>query len=126
MNLIQLLTITAIRVVIALLCFPLIPFFLSDYTLSQNLDVNTVDVYRVIFSGGVITMLIFETIFVGTKAKNEKLFILFSISFLAIIFYQNYTTLLYFTISYLILSLFILLLRMPFRILITKYNILSS
>lgn len=128
MNIKQTLLITAIQIAFTFSIFSSqMPDFIQQLVHGTEYNDNGVTMaYGIIFKYGIITMLIFGTIFVGTKTKNELKFILFSEFFLAIIFYQQYTeNYLVLTLIFLTLSLVIFLLRIPFRKLITQKEILA-
>jgi len=128
MNTKQLLLVTAIQIALALvLIFPQMPNLVQSLVHgSEYYDSGLSKVYGVIFKYGIITMLIFGAVFVGTRTKNELKFIIFSEAFLAILFYQKYDqNHIVLTLIFLAISLFIFLLRTPLRKLIVNKKILA-
>jgi len=109
-----------IRVVLALIVFYYVPTVLNLITNDSELLSQTVNIYRIIFSVGIVTMIILETIFIGSDKKYEWHFIFFSIIFLALIFYKNFSTYLILTIVFLLASFFMLYLKIPLRRIISK------
>jgi|LGVD01.1.fsa_nt_gb large-conductance mechanosensitive channel len=126
MNIKQLLLVALIQSLIAYIIFPFIPPILQEITGNPELSSQTTEVYRIIFTGGVITMLILGLVFIGKKTTYEWYFILFSEAFLAVIFYQNYGEYLALTLTFLAFAFLIFILRIPLRKFITNKNILSN
>lgn len=128
MNIKQLLLVTAIQVILVFALFlPQLPDFIQELVHgAEYYDSGSSKVYGIIFKWGVITMLIFSTVFIGTRIKNEIKFILFSEFFLAIIFYKNYDeSSLVLTLTFLFLAFIIFLTRIPLRKFITNKEILA-
>ncbi|MCK5906978.1 MAG: hypothetical protein KAG37_05270 [Flavobacteriales bacterium] len=128
MNIKQLLLVTAIQIVLALiLILPQMPDFVQELVHGpEYYDSGSSKVYGIIFKSGIITMLIFSTVFVGTRTKNELKFILFSEGFLAIIFYKNYDeNSLVLTLTFLVIAFVVFLSRIPIRKFITNKKILA-
>jgi hypothetical protein len=128
MNIKQLLLVTAIQIAFTFAIFSSqMPDFIQQLVHgAEYYDSGKSMAYGIIFKYGIITMLIFGTVFVGTKSKNEIKFILFSEFFLAVIFYKQYTeSYIVLTLTFLTLSLVIFLLRIPFRKIITQKRILA-
>ena len=123
MKITQLLFITAIQVIITFIVFPFIPKLIHEFVMSDGTyDSTFAETYSIIFKWGVTTMLILSTIFIGKHTKYEFRFIIFSELFLAIIFYKNYSEHLYITVSFLLASFIIFMIRIPLRKLILKKN----
>ena len=128
MNIKQVLLVTAIQIAITYIIFlPQLPDFIQELVHgSEFYDSGSSKVYGIIFKWGVITMLIFSTIFIGSGTKYELKFILFSEAFLAIIFYKNYgPNSLILTLVFLAMALLVFFSRIPLRNIITNKKILA-
>lgn len=126
MNFKQNATITLIRIVLTYLVFPLIPVFLSFIFASDKFSSEFIEVYNIIFAAGVISILLLEMVIVGSDSKYEKQYILLSVLFLGIIFYQNYNLHLIYTVTMLITSLLVVSLRFPLKKIFLNNNFLSD
>ena len=126
MNFKQNATITLIRIVLTYLVFPLIPVFLSFIFASDKFSSEFIEVYNIIFAAGVISILLLEMVIVGSDSKYEKQYILLSVLFLGIIFYQNYNLHLIYTVTMLITSLLVISLRFPLKKIFLNNNFLSD
>lgn len=125
MNFKQLILSMLIRVVITLIVFPFVPGIIHAFTEDPEMLSQFTETYTIIFTSGVITMIILDTAFIGSKHKYEWHFILFSLVFLAMIFYKNFESHLTITLVSLALSFIIFILRIPLRKIISKKNIFS-
>lgn len=129
MNIKQLFLVTTIQVALTFILFlPQIPDFIQELVHGPEFIDNGVSkVYGIIFKWGIVNMLIFSLVIVGKRTNNELRFILFSEAFLAIIFYQKYdNSSLILTLTFLVLALIILSLRIPLRKIIIANKILSN
>jgi len=128
MNIKQILLVTAIQIAITYIIFlPQLPDFIQELVHGlEYYDSGSSKVYGIIFKWGVITMLMFSTIFIGGRTKYELKFILFSEAFLALIFYKNYDqSSLVLTLVFLALALIVFFSRIPLRNFITNKKILA-
>lgn len=129
MNTKQLLLLTSIQVVLAFaLYIPQLTNLIQELVHgTEYYDNGMSEAYGIIFKWGVVTMLVFSTVFIGKRNKNEIKFILFSELFLAVLFYKNYNQdRLALTLAFLAISLIVFIIRIPLRKLITNNKILAN
>lgn len=125
MNTKQLLLVTLIQAIVTIMIYPFIPEFTQFVSGGNEIVNNLSEVYTIIFSAGVVTMLIFGLILVGRGEKYELYFTLSALAFLAIIFYQNFSTMPIQTIISLVLASIIFKLKTVLRKIVINKSILS-